>query len=151
MKQFWSPLILRDITEETILNAVKWFDTIDAYGGSLGRCTFLIFELLATVCSFYTYYGVYILTVRQRDVIGSSSDCALPRPPGSKHILLLGTGCDASADKQEEHKARQLAIDAPTEVLGEGAEVNILPNGGEDFHDRRKVGVSLSLSCKQSN
>ena len=60
MKQFWSPLILRDITEDIILNAVKWFDTIDTYGGSLGRCTFLIFELLATVCS----VSVVILCVR---------------------------------------------------------------------------------------
>ena len=94
---------------------------------------------------------MYVLIICQRDAIGSSSDCAWPRPPGSKHILLLGTGCDASADQQEEHQARQLAINAPTEVLGESAEVNILPNGGEDFHDRQKVGVFLCFSCKQSS
>lgn len=96
-------------------------------------------------------YCVYVLTICQRDIIGSSSDCAWPRPPGSKHILLLGTGCDASADEQEENQARQLAVNAPAKVLGEGAEVNILPNGGEDFQDRRKVGMSLYFSCKQSS
>lgn len=65
--------------------------------------------------------------------------CAWPRPTGTKHILIIGTGCPSTAGKDKEHLARDLAIHAASKILGEGAEKHYLPNGIEDFHDPKKV------------
>lgn len=80
------------------------------------------------------------------------SKSAWPRAPGMKHIVLLGTGCPAEADASKEKLARNLAIQAPAQVLGADADVNILPNGLENYHDVVKVCGSTkffnaSVSC----
>ncbi|KAJ5558519.1 hypothetical protein N7535_008734 [Penicillium sp. DV-2018c] len=122
MKQFWSPLLIEEVTERTITRCMEWFSEIQQLGGSVSSSTYLAFELL---CS--------------RDSIGSSSECAWPRPAGSKHVLLLGPGCSVDAGVEEEDVARQLAIKAPEEILGKGADIHLLPAGVEDFHDVRNV------------
>ncbi|GKZ35785.1 hypothetical protein AbraIFM66950_006580 [Aspergillus brasiliensis] len=122
MKQFWSPLLLQDISKETILNAVQWSENIGKQDKSLGDCTYLIFELLSS-----------------RDPAGGVSSCAWPRPKGTKHILLLGTGCPSEAGNDQEHLARGLAINAGFSVLGKDADLHYLPNGVEDFHDVERI------------
>ncbi|GKZ65111.1 hypothetical protein AnigIFM50267_007275 [Aspergillus niger] len=122
MKQFWSPLLLQEISKETIINAVQWSENIGKLDESLGDCTYLIFEPLSS-----------------RDPDGGVSSCAWPRPPGTKHILLLGTGCPSDAGREQENLARELAIKAGPTVLGEDADLNYLPNGFEDFHDAEKI------------
>ncbi|KAL3256096.1 hypothetical protein ABHI18_007834 [Aspergillus niger] len=122
MKQFWSPLLLQEISKETIINAVQWSEDIGKLDESLGDCTYLIFEPLSS-----------------RDPDGGVSSCAWPRPPGTKHILLLGTGCPSDAGREQENLARELAIKAGPTVLGEDADLNYLPNGFEDFHDAEKI------------
>ncbi|KAE8153232.1 hypothetical protein BDV25DRAFT_127423 [Aspergillus avenaceus] len=64
MKQFWAPL-LREITKETTINAVRWYDYIQSTDESLSECT---------------------------DPVGPVSSCAWRRPVGAGYILLLGTG-----------------------------------------------------------
>lgn len=49
MKQFWAPLILPEVTKDTVISAIKWSEDIQRLDQSLGDCTFLIFELLASV------------------------------------------------------------------------------------------------------
>lgn len=56
-----------------------------------------------------------------------------------KHILLLGTGCPSDAGPVKEKLARDLAIQAPSKVLGDNADVDVLPNGFEDYRDPTKV------------
>ncbi|PYH86712.1 hypothetical protein BO82DRAFT_397293 [Aspergillus uvarum CBS 121591] len=67
------------------------------------------------------------------------SSSAWPRPSGTKHILLLATGCPADAGPTKERLARDLAIQAPFSVLGEDAEVHALQNGFKDYHDATKI------------
>ncbi|KAE8372683.1 FAD-binding domain-containing protein [Aspergillus bertholletiae] len=122
MKQFWAPLLLREISEKTIIKAIQWSEDIERLDKSLGDCTSLAFELLSS-----------------SDPAGSISSCAWPRPLGAKHILLLGTGCPSGDGPDKEKAARDLAIEAASKVLGEGAEVHYLPNGFEDFQDPRKI------------
>ncbi|KAL4898881.1 hypothetical protein BDW74DRAFT_164353 [Aspergillus multicolor] len=118
MKQFWQPLLLKEITKDHVIKAVEWFDGIQEIDATLGDCTYLIFELLSS-----------------RDPVDGISSCAWPRAPGAKHILLLGTGCPAEADASKEQLARDLAIKAPAQVLGADTDINVLPNGLEDYHD----------------
>ncbi|KAL4965550.1 FAD-binding oxidoreductase [Aspergillus stella-maris] len=122
MKQFWQPLLLKDISKEHVLRAVEWSEGISNIDDSLGDCTYLVFELLSS-----------------RDPLNGPSVCAWPRPPGTKHILLLGTGCPADADKSKEELARELAIKAPAQVLGPNADFNVLPNGLEEYHAVNEV------------
>ncbi|KAL4795894.1 FAD-binding domain-containing protein [Aspergillus venezuelensis] len=122
MNQFWQPLLLKDITKEHVLRAVEWSDEISKIDAALGDCTYLIFELLSS-----------------RDPINGPSSCAWPRPPGAKHILLLGTGCPADAEADKEKLARDLAIKAPAQVLGPNADFSVLPSGLEDYHDVDKI------------
>ncbi|RAL06923.1 FAD-binding oxidoreductase [Aspergillus homomorphus CBS 101889] len=122
MKQFWQPLLLKNITKEHVINAVQWFEGIREIDAALGDCTYLIFELLSSC-----------------DPVGGISSCAWPRAPEMKHILLLGTGCPAGADASKEHLARVLAIKAPAQVLGTDADLNVLPNGLENYHDVTKI------------
>lgn len=53
MKQFWAPVIVKDISEETILNSIKWFEDIDRLDPKLGD---LIFELLTSVSIFFFFF-----------------------------------------------------------------------------------------------
>ncbi|KAE8152546.1 hypothetical protein BDV25DRAFT_61515 [Aspergillus avenaceus] len=122
MTQFWQPLLLRNISKETVIKAIKWFEEIRDVDESLGDCTYLIFELLSS-----------------RDPVGGTSSCAWPRPSGMKHILLLGTGCPAHSPKDKENLARDLAIQAPSKVLGDHSEAYVLPNGFEEYHDWTQV------------
>ncbi|KAE8139932.1 FAD-binding domain-containing protein [Aspergillus pseudotamarii] len=122
MKQFWAPLLLPEISKKSIIRAIRWSEEIQQLDESLADCTYLIFELLSS-----------------REPVGSSSNCAWPRPAGGKHILLLGTGCPAGSGPCKETLARELAIEAASKVLGEDAEYCYLPNGFEDFHDAKKI------------
>ncbi|RAK75311.1 FAD-binding oxidoreductase [Aspergillus fijiensis CBS 313.89] len=122
MKQFWQPLLLKDISKDVVIKAFKWFAEIREIDPSLGDCTYLIFELLSS-----------------SDPVGGISGSAWPRPSGTKHILLLGTGCPADASPAQEKLARDLAIHAPSSVLGDDAEVYVLPNGLEDYHDTTEI------------
>ncbi|OGM48992.1 hypothetical protein ABOM_003141 [Aspergillus bombycis] len=122
MKQFWQPLLVQEISKETVIKAIKWFEEIHKIDGSLGDCTYLIFELL---CS--------------RDLAGGSSSSAWPRPKGGKHILLIGAGCPADAGPSKEKLARDLAIEAPSKLLENSTDVHVLPNGFEDYHDPTKI------------
>ncbi|KAF9889041.1 hypothetical protein FE257_008018 [Aspergillus nanangensis] len=122
MKQFWSPMLLRDVSEDIIMRTMKWFEEIEALNPSFADCTYVIFEILSS-----------------RDPAGSASRCAWPRPVGTKHILLLGVGCPSDAGPDEENVARELAIHAPEKVLGAGEEVHHIPSGFEDYHDPEKI------------
>ncbi|KAJ5341709.1 hypothetical protein N7541_010833 [Penicillium brevicompactum] len=124
MKQFWQPLLLREITKEIVIKAIRWFEGLREIDESLGNCTYLIFELLSS-----------------RDLAGGVSTSAWPRPSGMKHILLLGTGCPSDAGPVKEKLARDLAIQAPSEVLGDNADVDVLPNGFEDYHDPKNASL----------
>lgn len=53
--------------------------------------------------------------------------------------MLFGAGCAPDAEAWEDEAAQKLVAQAPTEVLGEGAKVDIVPNGLEHFHDMSKV------------
>ncbi|KAI9926212.1 hypothetical protein ASPWEDRAFT_53453 [Aspergillus wentii DTO 134E9] len=122
MKQFCQPLLLREISQDTIINAIRWFEGIRNVDESIADCTYLIFELLSS-----------------RDPVGGISSCAWPRPSGTNHILLLGIGCPADAGPDKERRARDLAIQAPSMVSGDNAEIHVLPNGFEDYHDQTKI------------
>ena len=134
--------MLREVTKETIINAIKWSEDIQRLDQSLGDCTFLIFELLSSVSKI-----AYILTLNssssvslfKRNPAGSITSCAWPRSTGTKHILVIGTGCPSTAGKDKEYLARDLAIHAASKILGEEAEKYYLPNGIEDFRDPKKV------------
>lgn len=49
MKQFWQPLMLREISQEIVIKAVRWSEHIQETDESLSDCTYLIFELLSSV------------------------------------------------------------------------------------------------------
>ncbi|KAB8259403.1 FAD-binding domain-containing protein [Aspergillus pseudonomiae] len=122
MKQFWQPLLLQEIRKETVTKAIKWFEEVQKVDESFGDCTYLIFELLSS-----------------RDPAAGSASSAWPRPKGAKHILLLGTGCPADAGPSKEKLARDLAIEAPSNVLESSTDVHVLPNGIEDYHAPTKI------------
>ncbi|KAJ0417906.1 FAD binding domain-containing protein [Aspergillus carlsbadensis] len=118
MKQIFVPLVLQDLPKEIIINAIKWFEDLEGVDESIANCTYLIFEGLCC-----------------RDPAGSNDNVAWPRPPGGKHVLLLGPGCPADAGPDKEKLMRDLAIEAPSKVLGKDAEINYLPNGYEEYLD----------------
>ncbi|KAL5335049.1 FAD-binding domain-containing protein [Aspergillus crustosus] len=122
MKQFWHPLLLKEITAETVIKAIHWSEGIGEIDASLGDCTYLIFGLLSS-----------------SDPVGGISSSAWPRTPGMKHILLVGTGCPADAGADEETLARDLAIQAPSKVLADDTEFSVLPSGLESYHDTTKI------------
>lgn len=49
MKQFWAPLLLRELSKETIIKAIQWSEDIQHLDESLADCTYLIFEILSSV------------------------------------------------------------------------------------------------------
>ncbi|KAL2861603.1 hypothetical protein BJX68DRAFT_8885 [Aspergillus pseudodeflectus] len=118
MKQVFVPLVLQDLPKETIISAIKWFEGLEGIDESVADCTYLIFEVLCC-----------------RDPAGSNTSVAWPRPPGAKHILLLGPGCPADAGPDKERLVRELAIELPSKVLGKDAQTNYLPNGYEEYLD----------------
>ncbi|KAL4778088.1 hypothetical protein BJX76DRAFT_366740 [Aspergillus varians] len=122
MKQFWAPMLLAEITKESIISAVAWFDEIQRIDESLADCTYVIFELLS-LC----------------DPAGSISECAWPRPSGMKHLLVLGTGCPSDAGPEKESLARTLAMQSASRQLGENQEPHHIPSGFEDFDDAKKI------------
>ncbi|KAL3491868.1 FAD binding domain-containing protein [Aspergillus germanicus] len=112
MKQTFVPLVLQDLPKETIINAINWFEDLEGIDESIADCTYLIFEVLSC-----------------RDPAGSNTTVAWPRPPGAKHILLLGPGCPADAGPEKERLVKELAMEVPSKVLGKDAPVSYLPNG----------------------
>lgn len=83
----------------------------------------------------------------KRDPAGSIASCAWPRPPGTKHILLIATGCPSTAGGDKERLAKDLATRAASNILGDDVEHYYLPNGLEDFQDTRKVSSPPLLLC----
>ena len=64
--------------------------------------------------------------------------------------MLFGAGCAPDAEAWEDEAAQKLVAQAPTEVLGEGAKVDIVPNALEHFHHASKVSaVTLSSSWRE--
>ncbi|PKY03108.1 FAD-binding domain-containing protein [Aspergillus campestris IBT 28561] len=114
MRQYWAPLFLKTLSAATITRAIELVDELAKQDSAVSDCTYLIFELFA-LC----------------DAKGS---CAWPRPPGAKHVILIGAGCPANASAGQEEMARNLAEDASERILGSRT-VNLLANGGEEFHD----------------
>lgn len=57
MNQFWQPLLLRKISKEIVIKAIKWFEGLREIDESLGDCTYLIFELLSSVS--LLLYGIH--------------------------------------------------------------------------------------------
>lgn len=62
MKQFWQPLLLKDISKDVVIKAFKWFAEIREIDPSLGDCTYLIFELLSSVSLDPTVAGLHCNT-----------------------------------------------------------------------------------------
>ncbi|GKZ60319.1 hypothetical protein AnigIFM49718_006658 [Aspergillus niger] len=120
IEQFWASLMVRELSAETIIKAVRWSEEIREPDKSVADCTYLIIEL-------------------QSSPAGPLSNCAWPRPAGVKHILLLGPGCPSNAGPVKLKLVRDLDCQAASRVLGQDAEVNYLPNGFEGFHDARKT------------
>jgi hypothetical protein len=58
-----------------------------------------------------------------------------------KHQVVLGIGCQPDASPQEHQKAVDMIKRGPVEILGEHAEVNIIPNLREEFHEVGKVST----------
>lgn len=67
------------------------------------------------------------------------SSCAWPRPAGAQHILLLGPGCPFNAGEETENFARDVAIKAPSKIIGDTQDAHVIPNLVEDFHDLKEV------------
>lgn len=67
------------------------------------------------------------------------SSCAWPRPAGAQHVLLLGPGCPFNAGEETENFARDIAIEAPSKIVGDTQDAHVLPNLVEDFHDVKEV------------
>ncbi|KIX92942.1 uncharacterized protein Z520_11418 [Fonsecaea multimorphosa CBS 102226] len=132
-KTCWQPLIVTTLTEETILNAVRWFDSVGAAGGSIANSVQLVFECLCTRDSTSEY---------------GASGSAWPRPRGMKNTIICAAGCEATADDNELATARQLCLDAPGVILGylrsgqEGVTVRYAPNALEEYHDLKDVSIS---------
>ncbi|KAL2834698.1 FAD binding domain-containing protein [Aspergillus pseudoustus] len=122
MNQIFAPLLLEDMPRETIINAVKWVESLAEIDKSVADCTYLIFELLGS-----------------RDPAGTNASVAYPRPPRAKHLLLLGPGCPSDAGPDKEKLVRELAINAPSRVLGDDAELHFMPNGYEEYLDPAKI------------
>ncbi|OAP57207.1 hypothetical protein AYL99_07945 [Fonsecaea erecta] len=129
-KTFWQPLTVPTLTEETILNAVSWFDRVGAAGGSIANSVQLVFECLCT----------------RDSSSGPSSSSSWPRPRGMKNTIICAAGCDASSeetsdDTDELATARQLCLDAPGMILHHGGleTVRYAPNGLEEYHDLKSV------------
>ncbi|KAL4914005.1 hypothetical protein BDW62DRAFT_205053 [Aspergillus aurantiobrunneus] len=122
MKQFWAPLMLPELTKETVMNAIEWSEEIQRLDESLADCTYLILGLLS-MC----------------DPAGSASGCAWPRPKGMRHFVLLGTGCPSDAGPEKERLAQDLAIQSASRVLGSNGEPHRAPSGLEDFQDIHKI------------
>ncbi|KAF2022333.1 FAD binding domain-containing protein [Aaosphaeria arxii CBS 175.79] len=109
---------LADVDSNTILRGVEWVDNMKT---QIGEGSMMIFQLFAS----------------SPHLNASPGDCAWPRPTDMKHILLYSTGCDANASSEQSSLARQLAIDAPQQVLGGNSDIHIAPLGLEEFHDPR--------------
>ncbi|KAK5703397.1 hypothetical protein LTS12_028335, partial [Elasticomyces elasticus] len=123
LKQYWAPMLLHEISKEMILNAVNWNEEIQRTNSSVGDNTYLIFELLCSC-----------------DPVGAPiSSCAWPRPAGAQHILLLGPGCPFNAGEETENFARDVAIKAPSKIVGDTQDVHVIPNLVEDFHDLKEI------------
>lgn len=62
MKQFWQPLMLRKISKDVVIKAIRWFEEIRDIDESIGNCTYLIFELLSSVSEDLPYGDAVIIT-----------------------------------------------------------------------------------------
>ena len=84
----------------------------------------------------YLLYELFSCT----DNLTGRHSSAWPRPVGYKHMLLLGTGCAPNSSKEVSDKAKKYIIEGPQKILGKSmGEVDIVPNGLEEFHDIERV------------
>ena len=138
------------MTEEVVIRAFEWFDRVSAAGGSIKDNGYLIFEIMQKVqCvrilrSKCTRSNGYNQTTFNSSSLSRAST-AWPHPPGARHILLLGTGCRPDADESENRLARKLIMEGYDYVFAHYkiAETDFVPNTIEDFHDTKKVNLSL--------
>lgn len=49
MRQFWAPLFLKTLSTATITRAIELVDELAEKDSAVSDCTYLIFELLASV------------------------------------------------------------------------------------------------------
>jgi hypothetical protein len=152
-KSFWSTATINTLTEELVLNAVKWFDQVKEAPGSVANSALLVFEILCTVSLllFSSQHNVYFrippsnltltFSLKQRDSTAGSTASAWPRSRGMRNAIIFSAGCSPDAPSAEEETARKLCINAPTVLLGDkaAAEVRFSANALEDYHDLRKV------------
>ncbi|KAH8885038.1 FAD-binding domain-containing protein [Thozetella sp. PMI_491] len=119
-KFFAIPIAVSTIDAKTIMRAMEWQDTIAGTDPEIQNRT-----LLAIQC--------FVL----RPPIGELSEVAWPRPADAKHYILVITGAPANGSDEQAEKARQIAIEAPSRVLGESQVGMILPTGHEAWHDSK--------------
>jgi hypothetical protein len=118
---YWAPLALTSsqLTEKIIMNAFHWWDSMLRLDNSVKDHGYLLFELFSC-----------------RDSLTGRDSSAWPRPPGYKHMLLLGAGCAPSAPTAEAELANEKVQSAAEEIFGEkGRDVGIVPNAMEGWND----------------
>lgn len=129
-------MTLGALTEDNILNAVRWFDRVGAAGGTVANSVQLVFELLCT-------RDADALTGDEKS---ASSSSAWPRPRGMMNTIICAAGCaaDESGTNEEFETATQLIIEAPELILSseqrkELGGVRTAPNAVETYHDLNGV------------
>ncbi|KAF2095483.1 FAD-binding domain-containing protein [Rhizodiscina lignyota] len=117
---YWTGLSLSELTEESVMNSLKWYNKGVNSPGTVKDNIYCVHELK---CS--------------SDAIGNNVDTAWPRPKGFAHLVLLGAGSTPGApnESEEDQIARQLLMDAPKEILGPNVKADISPNSREEWMD----------------
>ena len=119
---WWQPLALTTLTEEIVLNAFGWWDSMLGETSSVRDQGYLLFELFSC-----------------RDSLTGRGSSAWPRPVGYNQMVLLGAGCATGAGREELELAKRYVLEGPERILGKGAEPDIIPNAVEEFHDVKKI------------
>lgn len=125
---YWSPMALTDsgedqLTDDVIVKSFEWWSEMAEDPTSVGTSGWLLFELFSC-----------------KDSSTGRDSTGWPRPVGYKHMVLLGTGCAANSGEELRERARQYILDGPKKILGKPMqEVDIVPNGLEDFHNIERV------------
>ncbi len=123
---YWTPIAFSQsdpLTEAVILKAFKWWSTMAAEPTSVAENGYLLFELFSC-----------------RDSLTGRHSSAWPRPPGYKHLVLLGTGCRKDGSEAEMAKAKEYIVGGPKQILNKSIdEVDVVPNCLEEFHNIERV------------
>jgi hypothetical protein len=123
---YWSPIAFSKadpLTEAVILKAFKWWGTMGAEPTSVAENGYLLFELFSC-----------------RDSLTGRHSSAWPRPPGYKHLMLMGTGCAKGGSQAEMAKAEEYIIEGSKQIMGKSiGEVDVVPNCLEVFHNIERI------------